>query len=773
MKLKKGPPPIHTAFNPVLFEFRNDDGEVKQIEFVSSKGKSSKANVRLRYAPNGTYPGLDYAGEINAWRTIATLFDDNFDGTDYQCVSYRVIVPGASDENEYVAVRSAAQIGETQDLTLNKGRWLTGFKKLKIWKGYPRDVSALTKNVVKRIPIAELTPTFDCSDTVVEAPQERSCTVEWNEFIDQNYYGYEPIYVEQDWFDLTVGATNPNRKVVLMNDLDFSAYSNVPYIDCNKFFGQGRTIKNAKTNILIYSDEIRDLNLFNINSTGYLFESDKIINCKINNCTASGKLAACYGGMQYCEAKNNTLKVKELYDSGGNLVRTVTLFDCVGRTGDTLAADNIIVGNIVDAKNYHHDADFTAIDCNSTAVNNIVEFKVIDFTGKGAVCPLGTSGDGDKILSGNVTLFDDFDFEYDSSSSVPCCRIGDASEFHGNYAKPFTLSGFTFTPDIDGRDGADFNGDLTDESFPASVGFSSDYLKQTDDGPIIDYPIQTIEAGGDKSLASKARYIYYLNGVATAEKTVDALSDLEPTITVGEWKDYSETRAGERFAAVKEYLEACDDLTEINNPIVEFPYVFEVESLSAEFGASEIEATKNFAVTSIKGTTEKDWIIDYPQSIDFAEFRKTNDEKFLEIQCTSNNDGAQRSASIGLLQPESGKRKEITVTQASLYEQKTMSATLQGMYVQNPFSINHSGGSVSLYLGFTTPGPASGKYSIFKKVGENQEPVVIDANIGSSAADFTVSHDLSAGQYDIFVEVTQNTSGGTMTITINYRGLID
>lgn len=127
------PPGYHRAYAPTIIRVTGSTNTAKLlITNANDTSQSHEITVDLLYRDsNGAY----YA-DINLQAYICSFFKHG-----EQAVPYRLTA--GYDQRQYIALRSAAQLGESADMQVFCGAILTDFDVLKGYEGYPLSVNVL------------------------------------------------------------------------------------------------------------------------------------------------------------------------------------------------------------------------------------------------------------------------------------------------------------------------------------------------------------------------------------------------------------------------------------------------------------------------------------------------------------------------------------------------------------------------------------------------------------------------------------------------------
>lgn len=137
MIVVKLPAAIHTAFNPVVYEFEGTTGVHVDAKIVVTHldGSTDSQDISINfYAP---VVSVDLSAQLRAMLGA------------FNSMQYYVDWQDAKTDAR-ICVRSVAQIGESSDLTHLIGKLLTGFETVVSWEGFPRDVHRLRAEGVAR-----------------------------------------------------------------------------------------------------------------------------------------------------------------------------------------------------------------------------------------------------------------------------------------------------------------------------------------------------------------------------------------------------------------------------------------------------------------------------------------------------------------------------------------------------------------------------------------------------------------------------------------------
>jgi hypothetical protein len=194
IQIKKYPPSIHPAYNPVIFGLAGTPNSVSTL-CVESNGIKLELDIDF---PNNGLSDIDLSGIIKSlFAAKPSDSDDMFVVDNFLSISYRLRNANNNGGNElgiFRTLRSAAQISETQNYNQLKDRILTGFDKLIVYDNpmYRRDVSILASggyykgrkleaNRVNRIYLS-------CADTEISAIDNgqqslTTCSGLWSDFV--------------------------------------------------------------------------------------------------------------------------------------------------------------------------------------------------------------------------------------------------------------------------------------------------------------------------------------------------------------------------------------------------------------------------------------------------------------------------------------------------------------------------------------------------------------------------------------------------------------
>lgn len=234
------PAKIHTAYNPVRFKFKGEPNTLTNISIVVDD-----AIVVLKIQFNNVGESI-----INIAEILKSFFDKIDEITDsisiadnFQSFRYMLFVGEIKKEvndfgklvlntsnhiklGEYTTVRSAAQIGDSQDLARQHSKLLTGFDKLVVYDDYARDISTLTiegnnldeskwkgkcliDNTINRLQI-------NCKDKEVIAPFRLDFNAKWSYNAD-NVICQKIADIEGDYQDFRLQVCGQSSGII---DLD-------------------------------------------------------------------------------------------------------------------------------------------------------------------------------------------------------------------------------------------------------------------------------------------------------------------------------------------------------------------------------------------------------------------------------------------------------------------------------------------------------------------------------------------------------------------------
>ena len=184
----KQPAKIHTVYNPVVFRLKKEAEETEESPTLEIIKDDERIKLDIRYDNQG-------CASVNIMEFLKSFFKkiDNSSSPvvvdEFQSFQYQ-LKQGDTVLGHYTAVKSVAQIRETQDLTVQHDKLLTGFKRLIAYIDngvkYPADVSIiasggawkneeLTANKVNRLA-------YDCEDYEIKI-DSFVCTLEWSDFV--------------------------------------------------------------------------------------------------------------------------------------------------------------------------------------------------------------------------------------------------------------------------------------------------------------------------------------------------------------------------------------------------------------------------------------------------------------------------------------------------------------------------------------------------------------------------------------------------------------
>lgn len=200
IEIEKQPPSIHTVHGPVVFEFTNVIKNQLYSDVVLEVG-GEELKIPLEFFEQ--YAKVDLRRYLHPFFKPLKGVSQGVVCDEYQSFNYRIRLSEKRSSEEFTAVRAIPQLGEDNDWNQRTNCLLTGLHQLKVYEGYPCDLSVLAAG--KRGWVASagtwrsepLKPArinrlalncndaapWGCCDGVAEVESYWSSSLEWTDFV--------------------------------------------------------------------------------------------------------------------------------------------------------------------------------------------------------------------------------------------------------------------------------------------------------------------------------------------------------------------------------------------------------------------------------------------------------------------------------------------------------------------------------------------------------------------------------------------------------------